>query len=261
MKTTFKELLERGKQGEKFIGTYLMAGSSFVVECMKMAGFDFLILDLEHERMTLSEIMPMIYTCEACGMATVVRVPGVEEEYIKKALDMGASCIKVPDVKTAEDARKIVEWAKYPPQGHRGACPFVRGNGYGSNRKGCWERANQETVISALIEGPEGIQNMNDIIAVEGIDHISVGQVDLSVTLGVAGNVFDEKVIKAVLDVADTCLKCGKQMSAQKMPNFTKITRQSLNSIRICPRPSSIMPAKICVIKCVRRCKSADSER
>ena len=215
MKTTFKELLERGKQGEKFIGCYMMVDGLHTIEVLKMAGYDFLILDMEHERLTLSEIMPMIYACEACGIATVVRVPGVEEEYIKKALDMGASCIKVPDVRTVEDAKKIVEWAKYPPQGHRGACPFVRGNGYGSNRKGCWERANQETVISVLIEGPEGIKNMNDIIAVEGVDHISVGQIDLAVTLGCSGDSFNPKVIDAVLQTADVCQKYGKQLSAQ----------------------------------------------
>lgn len=215
MKTTFKELLERGKKGEKFIGCYMMVDGLHTIEILKMAGYDFLILDMEHERLTLSEIMPMIYTCEAVGMATVVRVPGVEEEYIKKALDMGASCIKVPDVRTVEDAKKIVEWAKYPPQGHRGACPFVRGNGYGSNRKGCWARANEEVSISVLIEGPEGIQNMNDIIQVEGIDHISVGQIDLAVTLGCAGDAFNPKVIDAVLEVADTCQKYGKQLSAQ----------------------------------------------
>ncbi len=215
MKVTFKDLLERGKNGEKFIGAYMMGGCDFVIETMKMAGYDFLMLDLEHERMTLSEIMPMIYTCEACGMATVVRVPGVQEEYMKKALDMGASCIKVPDVKSAEDARKIVEWCKYPPEGHRGACPFVRGNGYGTNRSGCWARANAETSISALIEGPEGIAHMEEIIAVDGIDCVSVGQVDLSVTIGVPGEVFHPKVIDAVLDVADICLKYGKQLSAQ----------------------------------------------
>lgn len=215
MKKTFQELLAQGQAGQRFIGTYVMNSGDFVIETMKMAGFDFVILDMEHERLTLSEIMPLIYVCEACGMAAVVRVPGVEEGAIKKALDMGASCIKVPDIKTAEDAEKVVEWSKFPPLGHRGACPFVRGNSYGADREGCWERANRGTAISLIIEGPEGIANANDIIAVDGVDCISIGQVDLSVTLGVPGKVFHPKVIQAVLDCADVCQKFGKQLSAQ----------------------------------------------
>ena len=215
MRQTFRNLLEKGGRGEKFIGAYIMSNDDFVIEVMKMAGFDFVMLDLEHERLTLSEIMPLIYKCEACGMAVAVRVPGVEEEYIKKALDMGATCIKVPGISTVAEAEKVVEWAKFPPYGHRGACPFVRGNGYGTDRKGWWERANQETAISLLIEGPEGIRNMREIIAVEGVDCFSIGQVDLSVTLGVPGEVFHPKVIQAVLDCADLCQQYGKQLSAQ----------------------------------------------
>lgn len=215
MKKTFQSLLAQGREGRKFIGTYVMHNSDFMIETMKMAGFDFAILDLEHERLTFSEIMPLIYACEACGLAAVVRVPGVDEAYIKKALDMGASCVKVPDVKTPEDAKRVVEWSKFPPAGHRGACPFVRGNGYGADRKGCWERANQETAVSVIIEGPEGIANMKEIIAVDGIDSISIGQVDLSVALGVPGEVFHPKVIQAVLECADLCHNYGKQLSAQ----------------------------------------------
>lgn len=215
MKTTYRSLLEGGKAGKKFIGTYVMCQCEPWVEIMKMAGFDYLIMDLEHERLTMSEVMPMLYACEACGMATVVRVPGVEEEYIKKALDMGASCIKVPDVRTAEQARRVVQYSKYPPQGQRGACPFVRGNQYGADRQGCWERANREIAVDILIEGEEGIANCGEILAVEGIDSVSIGQVDLSVRLGVPGNVFHPRVIQGVLEVADQCLKHDIQLSAQ----------------------------------------------
>ena len=216
MATTMKDLLQRGAKGEKLIGGYIMNPAPFVIETMKMAGYDFVILDLEHERMTMTEISQLIYVCEACGMATQVRVPNAQcEELMKKALDAGASCIKVPDIRTVEDAKNMVKWCKFPPLGHRGACPFVRGNGYGSDVKGCWEKANQKTALSALIEGPEGIANMEEIIAVDGIDCVSIGQVDLSVTLGVPGQTFHEKVIEAVLKAADICLKYGKQLSVQ----------------------------------------------
>ncbi len=87
MRTTFRQLLESGK---KFTGTYIMSPCSTEIEAMKLAGVDFLIFDLEHEQLTFSEILPMLRTCDACGMATMVRVPCLDEGTIKKALDIGA---------------------------------------------------------------------------------------------------------------------------------------------------------------------------
>ncbi len=212
MKVTFRSLLD---SGATFVGTYIMFPGDMEIEVMRMAGYDFLMFDMEHDRLTFSEIMPMLRTCDAVGMATVIRVPGVDDAAIKKALDMGASCVKVPDISTAEQAREVVRYSKYKPEGTRGACPFVRAAGYGIDRIGCYERANAETTVYVIIEGPEGIKNMAEIIAVPGIDSISVGQVDLSVALGVPGQAFHPKVIQAVLDCADLCAKYGKSCSGQ----------------------------------------------
>ena len=93
MKTTFRSLLEKH---EKFIGSYITFPADTAIEVMKQAGVDFVILDLEHEQLTMTEVMSMIRTCDACGMAAMVRVPGLDETSIRKALDMGASAIKVP---------------------------------------------------------------------------------------------------------------------------------------------------------------------
>lgn len=212
MKVTFRELLERK---QKFIGSYIMYPADTTIEVMKMAGVDFVIFDMEHERLTLTDIMPMIRTCEACGMATMIRVPGIDEGAIKKALDIGASAIKIPGVATAAQAREAVSYCKYPPEGVRGACPFVRGNDYGTDRTGCYAKANKSTVVSVIVEGVEGVKNMEEIIAVPGIDTISVGNVDLSVALGIPGQVFHPLVIKAVMDAAALCDKYGKSCSVQ----------------------------------------------
>ena len=214
MRTTFRNLLESGK---KFTGTYIMSPCSAEIEAMKLAGVDFLIFDLEHEQLTFSEILPMIRTCDACGMATMVRVPALDESYIKKALDIGASAVKVPGISTAEEASKAVSFCKYPPDGIRGACPFVRCNNYATekDRGACYARANKEVVVSVIIEGVEGVRNMESIIATPGIDCISIGNVDLSVALGVPGQTFHPKVKQAVLDCAELCAKYGKSCSAQ----------------------------------------------
>lgn len=224
MKTTFRSLLE---SGEKFIGCYIMAPCDTDLEIMKMAGVDFVIFDLEHERLTYTEIMPMLRTCEACGLATMIRVPGIDEGAIKKALDMGASAIKVPSISTAEQAKQVVSYCKYPPEGVRGSCPFVRCNGYGiADRSACYEKANREVAVSVIIEGVEGVNYMEEIIAVKGIDAISVGNVDLSCALGVPGQIFHPLVKKAVIHCAELCEKYGKSCSAQVMvPEDAKMFR------------------------------------
>ncbi len=212
-KKTFRELLDAGKP---FIGTYVMTPCDSDIEVMRLAGVDFLIFDMEHEQLTFSEIMPMLRTSEACGMATMIRVPSLDEGAIKKALDMGASAIKIPDVSTAGQARQAVAYCKYPPEGVRGACPFVRCNDYATGDRGeCYARANKEVVVSVIIEGIEGIKNMEEIIAMPGIDTVSVGNVDLSVALGVPGQVFHPLVKQAVLSCAKLCNKYHKSCSVQ----------------------------------------------
>lgn len=231
MKNTFRSLIERNaKTGEKFIGSYVMTPMQAEIEIMKMAGVDFIILDLEHDTLTFTEIVPMQYIAEACGMPTLVRVPGIDEGMIKKALDMGTSGIRVPGVSTAEQARQIVAYAKYPPEGVRGGCSFTRNNGYGIDPTGCFERANKELTITIILEGLEGIQNMEEIIAVEGIDVITVGNADLSNFLGVPGQRYHPKVIQAGFEAAELCGKYGKTCSAQvSFPEDAKRYKDSKN--------------------------------
>ncbi|MCH4096162.1 MAG: aldolase/citrate lyase family protein [Acidaminococcus provencensis] len=212
MKTTFRSLLEKH---EKFIGSYITFPADTAIEVMKQAGVDFVILDLEHEQLTMTEVMSMIRTCDACGMAAMVRVPGLDETSIRKALDMGASAIKVPGITNAAEAKLAVALCKYPPEGVRGACPFTRNNGYGVDRAGCYAKANREVAVSVIIEGVEGVRNMEEIIATPGIDTVSIGNIDLAVALGVPGQVFHPKVKQAVLDCAALCEQYGKSCSAQ----------------------------------------------
>lgn len=212
MRTTFQSLLKRDC---RFIGTYVSFPADDMLEVMKLAGMDFVILDMEQDQLTFTEVMSMIRTCDACGLAAMVRVPSLNETMIRKVLDMGASAVKVPDIHTAEEARKAVAYAKYPPEGIRGACPYVRGNGYGTDNVHCYEKANRETAVSVIIEGLDGIANMEEIIATPGIDSVSVGNIDLAVAMGVPGQTFHPKVIEAVKNCARLCEKYGKTCSAQ----------------------------------------------
>ena len=208
MRKTFRSLIE---SNQKFVGTILQIPCPELIEIAAATGCQYIIVDNEHSPATYEQTLAMLRTADSVGLATMVRIPEVTEDSIKKVLDMGFSAIRVPTVSTAEEARQIVRYAKYPPAGERGACPFVRANRFGAvDGATCYEQANRETVIAVNIEGPEGLRNMEEIIAVPGIDVINVGRVDLSVSLGVPGQTRHPLVEKAIRDVGALAHKYGK---------------------------------------------------
>lgn len=208
MKKTFRALLTSGK---KFAGTILQFYSPETIEILAAAGYDYVIIDNEHSCATYEQTLTMLRTADSVGIPAMIRIPEINEDKIKKALDMGFSAIRIPTVSTVEQARQIIKYAKFPPIGERGACPFVRANSYGAGGgKEYYSRANQELVIAVNIEGVDGVRNMEEIIALDGIDIINVGRVDLSVALGVPGQTSHPLVEKAIRDVSDLCIKYGK---------------------------------------------------
>lgn len=208
MKKNFRDLL---KCDRKFAGTILQFYSPECIEIIAAAGYDYIIIDNEHSCATYEQTINMLRTADSVGIPAMIRIPEISEDRIKKALDMGFSAIRIPTVSTVEQAETIVKYAKFPPIGERGACPFVRANAYGAGGgKEYYSRANEELVIAVNIEGAEGVKNMEKIIAVEGIDIINVGRVDLAVSLGIPGQTSHPLVEKAIRDVSELCMKYGK---------------------------------------------------
>lgn len=211
MRKTIRSLLESGK---KAIGTFVMYPFDTGLEVMKHAGVDYAIFDLEHEQLTISEIVTMVRTSDACGMATMVRVPSVDDEStIKKVLDVGASAIMFPGINNADQARKAVTYCKYAPEGERGFCPFVRANSYGFFADSLsYKKVNEEVVVTIIIESFEGVKNLEEIVAVDGIDVVTLGAFDLSCALGIPGQVNDPRIMQAVRDCIAICEKKGKRL-------------------------------------------------
>lgn len=209
MKKTFKELLATGR---KFIGTMMQLPSEELVEILGYAGLEFLVMDMEHCPMSHAKILSMIRTAEAAGVVPLVRVPDVtDEDSIKKSLDCGAAGVLVPNVSTAEQARLAVRYGKYAPAGRRGACPFVRANFFGGGGCGAYYGiANERTSILLLVEGPDGIENLPEIMKVEGVDAINIGAVDLSVQLGIPGQTGHPLVMDAIRKAAALAAENGK---------------------------------------------------
>jgi len=128
---------------------------------------------------------------------------------IKKALDTGASSLMIPNINSAQMARDVVYNAKYSPLGMRGACPGVRANYYGKEGVEYYPRANRETAIMLQVEGKQGVEEFDQILEVEGVDAINLGPVDLSMALGVPGDVNHPLVISTMKEMVKKCKARG----------------------------------------------------
>jgi len=204
----FRDLLTLDR---KFVGTILQFPCPEIVEMLGQAGYDYIIIDNEHSYATREQTLQMLRAAENAGIAAMVRIPDVEEDAVKKVLDMGFTAIRVPGVSTPDEAKRIVGYAKFAPEGERGACPYVRANGFGGEDPvAFYKTANERLVIAVNIEGEQGVRNMEEIIRTDGIDIINVGRMDLSVAMGVPGQTRHPLVEDAVRQVSQMCAKYGK---------------------------------------------------
>ncbi len=186
------------------IGIFSKTSDSNFVEATGIAGLDFIILDQEHGTVTSEKLLDHVRASKVSNTKAFVRVPYLNSNYIGKALDSGADGIMVPNISSKEEAEKAVQFAKFFPLGKRGICRFVKAAEFGNKDKNSYfEFENKKTLI-LQVEGIVGIQNLEGILSVEGIDFIFIGPYDLSQSLGLPGEIFNtcvldeiEKIIKA----------------------------------------------------------------
>lgn len=198
MPKTFKQLMQ---EKESFFGSFIQIPSPEVVEAFGFAGFDFVIIDNEHSVFDAKITLELVRAAEAVGVTTVVRIPECADVYVKKTLDLGASTIICPGVSSVQQAKNLVYYGKYAPEGMRGSCPCVRSNDFGKGDITYYSRANAETTLLVQVEGKEGLEVFDEIIAVEGIGGVVLGPVDLSMSLGVPGQLDHPLVIDALREM------------------------------------------------------------
>jgi 4-hydroxy-2-oxoheptanedioate aldolase len=188
------------KAGKPQIGSYVTFPSPEIVELFAAAGMDYVIIDLQHSSPDWQTLAHMIRAAEARRISPVVRVYSHEPALLLKVLEMGAEGISLPGVRNAADMRAAVDAIYYPPIGRRGACGHTRVAGYNSRRSDFPDhvrRQHERVLIWALIEDPEAISNVEEIASVlPGADLIGVGRGDLSVALGLAGQIDHPTVIE-----------------------------------------------------------------
>lgn len=204
-------LKSRLRAREAVFGSFAFLPSPDVVEIMAMAGFDFVIIDLEHSPKNWGDVANMVRAAELHGMAPLVRVRENHEKTILEALELGVEGIVVPFIETADDVRLAARAMNYPPAGQRGTCTLTRAAKYGGLRGEFLRHTlqqNDRLVFVAQIESKAGVDNIESILACDpGIDVVLVGRSDLASSLGCPGQVEDPAVLAATQTVMDAATR------------------------------------------------------
>ena len=177
---------------------FLFTGSAPLVEIMAHTGFDFVIIDIEHSVIAIEDSTHLVRAAEASGLIPIIRLPELTPYVVGKALDTGVTGIMFSHIRNKEDAELAVRLTKYPPQGERSMCTAIRASGYASAGWSDFQRrANEETMVIALIEDKDAVERMDEIASVPGIDVLFVGPGDLSQSLGAGDRGHEHPAVRA----------------------------------------------------------------
>ena len=178
------------------IGTWSSLSSPNVVNVLGSTDLDFVVIDLEHGSMSYETVENMVRAAEASGIYPIVRVGDDHEQTILRALETGPRSVMVPHINSVEKAEKIAKCCKYFPAGNRGLSPYTRIHDFTHiNIQDSLQTENQETMVGILVEGQAGLDNLKDIVKVEGIDLIYLGLFDICQSVGLPGQLNHSKVL------------------------------------------------------------------
>ncbi|MBR3881371.1 MAG: host specificity protein [Mailhella sp.] len=202
------------KSGAGVVGTFCHLGGSAVAECLSLSGLDYVIVDTEHGPFSEESTCDMVRALELHGTEAFVRVRDSSRAAVLRALDLGIRGLIIPDVQSFEEAKALVEYAKFYPTGARGFA-FSRSAGYGfapdmGTVSEYFEKSNKRTILMPQCETRGALEAIEEIAALDGIDGIFVGPYDLSVALGAPAR-FDTQEFKEALErVLEACRKNKK---------------------------------------------------
>ncbi len=193
-----QHLPERLQAGETLLGCFLNLGSALTAEMVGKAGFDFVVIDLEHGSGTEADVLAQLQALEHTGARSVIRVEGHARQRSHRVLDLGAHGIMFPRVENAGEASACVANLRYPPRGVRGVASMNRAAGFGVTFRDYVDHHHEILLGVVQIETVEAVKNVEEIAAVDGADVLFIGPLDLSTSLGVLGQ-FDHPEFDAAL--------------------------------------------------------------
>ena len=203
-------LKRRVKAGEPVLGTWCVLPGAGAVNVITAAGFDFVIIDMEHGPCGYTEAEDMVRAAESEQRHALIRVPRLDESAILRALETGAHGVVIPQITTAAEARAAVRACKYHPEGTRGLSPYTRSAGYTAHgNHDLAARENGRVLVTLLVEGVEGLANLDEILAVPGVDVVYLGIYDLSQSAGHPGHIDHPDVTRAIADAVGRVRDAG----------------------------------------------------
>jgi len=200
----------RLNNGETILGCFLNLGSSLTAEMVGQAGFDFVVIDLEHGSGTEADVLHQLQALEHTGTKSVVRVEGHARQRSHRVLDLGAHGIMFPRVNTAAEAEACVAALRYPPLGVRGVASMNRAAGFGVTFKDYVATHKDKLLGVVQVETVESVEHVDEIAAVDGADVLFIGPLDLTTSLGVLGQFDHPDFIAALERTAAAAKKHGK---------------------------------------------------
>jgi len=204
---TFKQRL---KAGDRLIGCWMTLADIYSAEILGTAGFDWIVVDGEHSPNDIRSMRDQLIALEASDSHPVVRVPIGETRLIKQVLDIGAQTVLVPMVETAEQAKELVRACRYPPEGTRGVGASAARASRFSSIPDYIATADDQICLLVQVENRAGIANIDEILAVDGVDGVFIGPADLSTDMGHSGNSSAPEVEAVILATLARIKAAGK---------------------------------------------------
>ncbi len=196
-------------RSELTIGSWVTLGHPSIAEIMAAAGFDWLVLDMEHSVLELSEVQSIIQVLDGKQCPAIVRLTSNHPDQIKRVMDAGATGIMVPMIKCAADAKAAVDSVYYPPRGQRGV-GLARAQGYGNSFQVYRQWLEENAVIVVMIEHVDAVRAIDSILEVPGVDAYIIGPYDLSGSMGRPGDLDHPDVQAAIAQVLEAGRRAGK---------------------------------------------------
>lgn len=191
------------KEKSVLMGTIISMPVPQSAEIMAAAGFDWVLIDMEHSALSLEDVHNLL-NGGGDKLISIVRVPGNDEIWIKRVLDLGCDGILVPMVNSGEEAARAVAAALYPPAGKR-SVGVGRAHAYGPGFSSYVAEANQKLIVMLQVEHIEAVRNIDAIVSTEGISAVFIGPYDLSASMGLPGEVTHPDVVMAIETVKSKC--------------------------------------------------------
>lgn len=205
-------LKQQLKEGSRLLGTMVTTFTSpDIGRILQASGFDYFIVDCEHGAFTTREVANIIAVARGISMPVMVRIPEMRREHALKFMEMGANGLLLPNCENAQQAQMLVDFTKYAPLGHRGVSlsrphtEFKKVNG-----TEYMAQSNAETVLMCQIESRKGVENIDEILAVEGIDVGFIGPNDMTQDYGILNQFDNPEIVAAFEKIMETAKKHGK---------------------------------------------------